>query len=315
MVASAWFTAAFGAVGVLLSADGAMAKKTGFRPPTVEIPRYDEVCPERCSVSGPQTGNWSVYPNFLPTRKCKQTMFYDFSLYDPVDDEAANHRIHACSSYGFDFAGTHAPPSGVASAASAAASVEVQFEVGWWDEGFGLAAGGLRSLIKQLRMYIDYGYAAEDRPFIIYGQSGQATIGLYIGQRLLNQGVSKSALKILQYNMESLNVSTPSLAMQLCGPGYSSTHTFGVMVASNGVFAPIQKAIQTWANGTCVSFAGSKTFKGPASFTSPLLGHTNGTTNSTVRAKVGRELRPRAECRTVQVESGDGCGTLATKVR
>ncbi|KAK4032856.1 killer toxin subunits alpha/beta [Parachaetomium inaequale] len=138
-------------------------------------------------------------------------------------------------------------------------------------------------------------------------------IRLDIGQGLLNQGVSKSALKMLHYSMENLNVSTPSLAMQLCGPGYTSTHTFGVMVASNGVFAPIQKAIQTWANGTCVSFAESKIFKGPASFTSPLLGHTNHTTNSTGRAKFGRELRPRAECRTVQVESGDSCGTLATK--
>jgi hypothetical protein len=47
------------------------------------------------------------------------------------------------------------------------------------------------------------------------GQSGQATIGLYIGQGLLNQGLSASALKTFEDNLGNLKVSTPSLAMQL----------------------------------------------------------------------------------------------------
>jgi hypothetical protein len=112
-------------------------------------------------------------------------------------------------------------------------------------EGFGLATSGLRSLIWQIRKYIDNGHGATDRPFIVYGQSGQATIGLYIGQGLLNQGLSKSALRTFQDSLANLNVSAPSLAIPLCGPGYGSTHTFGVMATSNGTFAPIQNAIKT----------------------------------------------------------------------
>jgi hypothetical protein len=81
------------------------------------------------------------------------------------------------------------------------------------------------------------------------------------------------------------------------------------MATSNGTFAPIQNVIKTWANASCLSFAGSTSFPGQATFATPLL-HMNGTANSTVRA---RALRPRAECRTVQVEPGDGCATLATK--
>jgi hypothetical protein len=244
-------------------------------------------------------------------------MFYDFSLYDPVDDPTTNHRIYACSSFGPDFARTTGRAAVAASTASDAA-VDVVFEVGWWDEGFGLAASGIRSLIRQIRRYIDHGHAATDRPFVIYGQSGQATLGLYIGQDLLNQAVSKSALEMLESNLDNLNVSTPSLAMQLCGPGYGGTHIFGVMVTSNGTFAPVQNALQTWANATCLSFAGSKSFPGSATFTTPLLGSAHSTTNSssssnsTVLAR-SRDLRPRAECRTVQVESGDSCATPATK--
>ncbi|AEO59465.1 glycoside hydrolase family 18 protein [Thermothelomyces thermophilus ATCC 42464] len=310
MVASSWFTAPLVAVALLLSLDGAVAKKPTFRPPS--LPTYDDdaACPERCSVSGPSTGNWSVYPNFEPIRKCTQTMFYDFSLYDSVDDPTVNHRIHACSSFGPDF--SIIPGSITKTAYASPAPAKIRFELGWWNRGYGLAAPGLRSLVKQLRAYIDHGHGdgAADRPFIIYGQSGQATIGLYIGQGLLSQGLSKSALKILQDNLANSDVSAPSLAIQLCGQGYGSSHIFGAMVTSNGTFAPIQEAIRTWANATCLSFAGSKEFPGEVMFTTPLL-LANGTANSTVRA---RSLRPyAAECRTVQVEAGDSCGTLAKK--
>jgi hypothetical protein len=33
--------------------------------------------------------------------------------------------------------------------------------------------------------------------------------------------------------------------MQLCSPGYDSTHIFGVIVTSNGTFTPIQDAVKT----------------------------------------------------------------------
>ncbi|KAA8622106.1 hypothetical protein SMACR_09659 [Sordaria macrospora] len=325
MVASLWFTAGMGALGLLLSADGGMAaKQPGFRFPS--SPAYREVCPERCIISGPNSGNWSVYPNFKQIKKCTQTMFYDFNLYDQVDNPDTNSRIAACTSFGPDF--SLLPPNNSAARTAFVDSVNVEFEVGWHEEGFGLAASGLRSLIKQIRKYIDNGHGATDGPFIVYAQSGQATVGLYVGQGLQNQGLSESALSILQGNIDTLNVSTPSLAMQLCGSGLDSTHTFGIMVTSNATFAPIQNAIKTWANATCLSFAGSKSFAGQAVFTTPLL-PTNGTfgLNSTIDSNSTAQVRghgpkyhralhalhARAECKSAQVESGDSCASLATK--
>ncbi|KAL8357652.1 hypothetical protein RB598_002449, partial [Gaeumannomyces tritici] len=197
----------------------------GFRP-----------CPARCLDTGPNMGLWSVYPNFKLIKRCPETMFYGFSLYDPVDDPDTTHRIAACSSFGTDFANMESGPLG-SKRAILAEPVAVNFELGWWSEDFGLATPAIRSLVQQMREYIDHGHGAvADRPFIMYGRSGQATIGVYIGQGLLNQGISDSALETFQNNFDILNVTAPSLAMQLCGPGYDSTQTFGVMVTSNATF-------------------------------------------------------------------------------
>ncbi|KXH62440.1 glycosylhydrolase family 18-6 [Colletotrichum nymphaeae SA-01] len=312
-----WLTAGLMAVGFL--AEGASARsRTGLRLPSSPTYSSSEICPERCSVSGPNIGNWSVYPDFKQMQKCKQTMFYRFSLYDPVDDKAANHRIHACSSYGPDFSKLPASTARIPSSDS----VDVDFEIGWWQEGFGQATAGLRSLIKQMRNYVDHGHGETDGPLIMFGQSGQATVGLYIGQGLLNQGIGESALKNLHDTLPTLNVSTPSLAMQLCEPGYDSTHIFGLMLLSNGSFSPIQDALKTWDNATCLSFEDSISVSGQVKFTTPLLPSngtipTNGTTNSTIAKRVHgtthSRLHARAECRTVQVESGDSCAALATK--
>ncbi|GIK06329.1 hypothetical protein Aspvir_001976 [Aspergillus viridinutans] len=265
MVALTWLGAA--AALVLSTWPTAASTNPGFRK--AASPSYRSsasACPERCSDAGPNTGNWSVYADFKQIHKCKETMFYDFSLFDDVDDQNGTHRIQACSSYGPDFASLPASTARIASAEF----VDVVFELGWWHEGFGLAAAGLRSIVKQMRRYAEGGHGRTDRPFIIYGQSVQATIGLYIGQGLLNQGLSESALKLFQDNLDKLEVSTPSLAMQLCEEGYDSTHVFGIMATSNGTFAPIQSTIKAWANATCLSFSGSTKFAGSAKFTTPL---------------------------------------------
>ncbi|KAL8366609.1 hypothetical protein RB595_010461 [Gaeumannomyces hyphopodioides] len=218
------------------------------------------------------------------------------------------------------------------------------------DEGFGLAKPATRSLVQQIRKYIDNDHGeTPDRPFILYGRSAQATIGVYVGQGLLNRGISDSALQTFQENSDIVDVTTPSLAMQLCGPAYNSTQTFGVMVTSNSTFAPIQKAMQSWLNATCLTFAGSQDFPGKVAFGLPLINVTllplaNGTlpgstrANSTLRARAsphqcrsnpllevgislmgvspagfGHVLEKRAECKTIQVNEGNGCAELAVR--
>ncbi|KAH1418038.1 hypothetical protein KXX32_009303 [Aspergillus fumigatus] len=142
-----------------------------------------------CKPGLPQSGQpESVYADFKLIHKCKETMFYDFSLFDDVDDQDGTHRIQACSSYGPDFASLPASTARIASAES----VDVEFELGWWYEGFGLAASGCGRLLSNC------------------AGMPRATIGLCIGQGLLNQGLSESALRLFQDNLDKLEVSTPT---------------------------------------------------------------------------------------------------------
>lgn len=310
---SPWLSVALGVTSLVGAA--------GFIPPLGSVARAVDYCPQRCVDAGPNTGNWSVYPNFNGIQRCQQTMFYDFSLHDPVDLAGVSHRISACSSFGSDFVNMPPSESMDVNIAESATSVQVKYELGWWNETDNLAAPAIRSLVTQTREYIANGHGASpDQPFILFGQSGQATLGIYIGHGLLNQDIGSTALKTFHDSLEKLEVTTPSLAMQLCEPDYGSAHIFGLVVASNATFDPIQRAVKSWLNATCLSFADSKTFSDEATFVTPLL--TNTTSNSTaVRARhavsdtsddtsVGL-LEARADCRTIQVEFGQGCPELA----
>ncbi|KAK1565853.1 uncharacterized protein LY79DRAFT_585176 [Colletotrichum navitas] len=93
-VASPWLKVALAATSLLLATVMAM-----------------DVCPIRCVNASPNPGIWSVYPNFNITKRCQQTMFYGFYLYDTVDDTDSMHRIAACSSYGTDFNNIKSEPA------------------------------------------------------------------------------------------------------------------------------------------------------------------------------------------------------------
>lgn len=83
--------------------------------------------------------------------------------------------------------------------AESATSVPVKYGMGWWNKDDSLVASAIRSLVTQTRQYIANGHgASSDGPFILFGQSGQATLGIYIGHGLLNQGIGSTALRTFQ---------------------------------------------------------------------------------------------------------------------
>lgn len=245
-------------------------------------------------------------------------MFYEFSLYDHVDDPKALHRIYACSSYGADWANLPEMPAEVA-----ISSINATYEIGWWSDG-ALAATDVLSVVKQMRQYLARGYGKTNTTALLFAQSGQATVGLYIGKGLQNEKVGSFALGSFEDTLSGLDLNTASLGMQLCNPGDDGDHNFGLMATSNATFGPIQDALRSWSNSHCISFKASKHVAGPALLTTPLIKLSNGT-NTTSQSNFSLSTQSkqsvaarfsnsrRGNCWTIQVNAGNLCDVLASR--
>jgi hypothetical protein len=290
-------------------------------------------CPGRCSIAGPNPGNWSLYHSLDQTNSCQLTKFYDFSIYDLVDDSDTNHRIFACSSFGSDWSNL---PNATGDTV-AASTVNSTYQFGSSVDG-SLAGSSVRSLSRQIRDYISNGYGSTNKSVILYAQSGPASAGIYIGKGLQNEDTTAFALQSFEKNVRSLPNNAGTVAMQLCQPGNDGDHVFGFIATSNSSFSTVQAALQLWSNATCLSFSNTTNITGPAFFTTPsfLNMPTNGTVNSTISnpnstlatankrsfksftGRLGRlehneRLQRRSDCTYTQVASGDGCSSLAQK--
>ncbi|KAL4745304.1 hypothetical protein BDW72DRAFT_211523 [Aspergillus terricola var. indicus] len=298
------------AIGLLLSADAGSAIGARIRKPASPSYRARDACPVACNIAGPNPSNWSAYHNFEQVQSCKKTIFYDLSLYDDVDDPDTLHRLYACTSHGADWSSLPQPEVRTATVAS----VNSTYELGWWADG-ALAATDIRSVSKQMRRYLKSEHADTKEKTFMYARSGAASIGLYIGDGLQNDGVGAFALQALEDSIRNMTVQTGTVAMQLCNPNANNVHTFGFIASSNTTFASVQNAMRTWYEGDCLTFNDTTAITGPAVLTTPMKSIATASksvipsSSPTPRAR----LAIRAECTTTQVEGGDSCAALADR--
>ncbi|KAJ2984421.1 hypothetical protein NUW58_g6066 [Xylaria curta] len=288
-------------------------------------------CPSSCIQAGPSPGNWSLYHNLDQLSNCPETLFFDISLLDPVDDSASFHRLYTCSVGGGDW--TYQPtPSRLVPAVE----TKEKYELGWWTYDPDLisstkgkaSVAGIVALSREMRRYLTNGHAAIDRPQILFARIGNVVMGLYIGKELQNQGTGKAALGALERSLSS-KFGTPTavagassadgIAMQLCSPDSDADHIFGVVATTNGTFTTVQNSLLALSKAGCLSqFQGSVDVTASAYIITPqVLSNSdsavrNNTTNPDRKA-LSYQLLPRADCKTIQVIAGDSCGSLATK--
>ncbi len=284
-------------------------------------------CPPRCAASGPNPANWSLYHNFEQFSSCQESLFYSFSFLDPVDDPDTFHHIYTCTSFGPDWGNLNLLAN--TSSQSAAVDVNGTYQIGSWPSAPGSSvSSSLATLTNQFRQYLslsdDLGSGSVNRPTILFASYGSISVGLYIGQGLQNQGIGNIALGYLENSIATSNVSSPQVAMQFCQPGQTSDHIFGLIATGNGTFVAVQNAITSWSKAECLTFPLVQNITGTVPLLTPLFTSstniTNITTNSTSTSTSGnatsvrgRAMAPRTTCSTVEVVSGDSCGSLAQK--
>lgn len=321
---STWLNAAvMGVLSAVLTGNTALASmdvasRQGISPTFQGL----SSCPERCAVLGPEMAKWPAYRKLGDLDDCKESMLLGFSVHDDVDNDAENHRIFACTTYGNDW--TNTKNSKIASLP--ADQVDVVYGMGWNDSAPVGEESGHRAVAEQMREYLKHGHGASNTSEILFAQFGDATAGLYLGQGLRSTDVANDALNALTAETQLFKGSRDTLAIQLCGDDYDSDHTFGFMGIDYGSFEDIQSAIKTWSTGKCVDFKHSKNYTSKAPFTSPLLSDikakngssvSNSTTQSSkdLASRFAKKMTlfPRAECRTVQVVAQDTCAKLAKR--
>ncbi|OTA05027.1 chitinase [Trichoderma parareesei] len=280
-------------------------------------------CPARCSVSGPNPANWSLYHSFEQFSLCQESLFYSFCFVDPVDDPEQLHRIYACTSFGPDWGNLPANALSLRSqSAKAPTPVNGTYQIGFWPSAPGsFVSSSLATLIGQIRQYLSQGFGPENRPTVLFASFGSTSVGIYIGQGLHNQGIANNALAYLEHSIALSNAShSAKVAMQFCQPGQTSHHIFGLMATGNGTFATVQDALKSWSKAECLKIPAVQNATGTVPLVMPLLtpspniNSTNSTwTHGNATPIQGKALAPRASCSTIQVVSGDSCGSLAQR--
>jgi hypothetical protein len=328
MVSPSWLSVGLGAIALLPNiATASSGNFIGVSPSY----RGNNRCPEHCSISGPNPGNWSLVTSLDQIDQCKQTKFYQFSIYDQVEDPSVKHQIYSCASIGSDWTNLQKSTDNINSLPASLENGTYQFMTS--SDGY-MAPAYVKSLSKQMRQYISAGFGDSNHSLSLFAQFGTASAGLYIGKGLQNEGVGEFALKTFESYVKYLDMTAGAVAIQFCQPGIDGDHVFGFVATSNSSLTAIQTTVQLWSNAKCLSAKNVTNISGPVYLTTPLSlnlpNNSTGTSNSSTvavhstlstpsirewnsRLNRNDRLNRRSDCTYVQVASGDGCSSLAQK--
>ncbi|KFY56270.1 hypothetical protein V496_06715 [Pseudogymnoascus sp. VKM F-4515 (FW-2607)] len=267
-------------------------------------------CTLQYKITGPDSSNWPS----IATSSCCGAVTSDFSSVSLFQMTSTTPK-------------SHTSPDPIP-----ATEINATLQIGSWDDVSSLGivtarAADLELLATQMGLYFSNVHVPVNRTAIVYGLSGNATFGVYIGKSLQNEGMGQVALSLFNnYARDERVIKRNGLAMQLCGAGRDADHAFGAITIMNGTFKYVQDAIKTWSNGGCLDdFSSVANITAPIFVTAPPLAPiANGTivTLDTVRVNSagvarslnnGFRLNQRAECRTIPVIDRDGCPGLAVK--
>jgi len=297
-------------------------------------------CPELCAVAGPSTGNWTRFVSNDDLKWCKEsTMLLSLPM-QPLADPKAPSVFRACVSS----KGEQVKSRINGLRARALEGVQIPTEVGSIQSSAKASAPGFASdsstAIKELQAKLLDIPSTDTNQTIFFAKRGDSVVGVYVGASLLKQSVAATLMQELEERISS-GADLPQTALyQICGNGRTGNTVAGIVADGRGglesVFS-VQEIVKTWADSKCVTDVdGLKAFKkvdiayislNPFEVQA-LAGNNTGSTNATDLRRRSHSSLPRhvasgshestqldrrADCRTIQVVSGDTCTTLANR--
>lgn len=271
-------------------------------------------CPEACSRTGMDRSSWSMYNSMDRLRMaCNKPMLLDFALFNQLDARKSDVAIYACTA--------DMKPSANAGPSTKSAAMCIPKEAKQTETKANVQlvrlgrsssthAAAVSSALDQLRAFAQLSESDSGcNETIQYAYSGKVAVGMYAGSGLVGQGVLGSVLEKLSAQVTRDGNVPETLLAQMCGDDVSARHTIGIAATTLGDLGSVQRRLQSWKNGTCVAVAQGASTTTSSSWQSVSYRAPAATKGGPSKPRLNR----RANCRTIQVESGDSCASLAAE--
>lgn len=291
-----------------------------------EYPDLSETaCPSPVEDAGDDSTNWPTVHDMDTFLRCNHvprlfTMGLNITVETPY--------FRTVTSRGDRRLSVRADGDGPGRSTKPMAKIDIKVQggrVGGQDESLAAEA---ESSISEMAAYLEQHAATQvygQEPTILFAQLENAAIGFFGGSHV---DLSSIVHTVVYSFVELINTEGVgrTLLFQYCGGEFSRRRTVGIVVDTSGgadSISSVHSAVNSWSAGQCVSGLDSEFDAGThAVWMIPLKVPNEPTLNTTDTLPAeshsqgdghASKLRPRAECKTVKVESGDNCDKLASK--
>lgn len=278
-------------------------------------------CPRACDKDGPD--QWPLYHSIDHLTACNQAMLLHFAVYNPLEDPRSQTSIRACT------ASNETSP--ITSSSERTSSVafdqsSVNIQLGWWGKpDASYNSSDAQDVVSKIQAQLHQSAAS---PSILFGYSNKALVGVHIGQNLQPAAVASGAVQQLLNHLQNEPIA-PRTVLQYCGQ--NANKGLGVVVDTTGNLAAVQQIVRDWLDAKCQT-----DFDGTTALPDSMLRIASTRALALAMAKPSNNRRSydhrfhhsgssvhrhhrygrssvhrRATCETIQVASGDSCGSLA----
>ncbi|KAJ5256981.1 CAZyme family GH18 [Penicillium angulare] len=276
-------------------------------------------CPQPCTVAGPDPGNWTWIPELRKLSRCQQPLLFDLHIgNEPTsdtplrscvvsehfqDDQIPNFKDANWANVDQEDLDAVQQSLTIANSCGASqqnttASVQIS------------SSGAVESrddTTDALNILVSYmSNAASCGSTIIFSKVGNTVAALYAGADVYQRSVGPFLDSFAE------DIASGSQTIQACREESKMDKIIGLrIIDSVEKIADAYTALKAWAEGSCLSLDKQTSVKKEVT----TLGVSSKDKRSLVSSLLDSPLTARANCRTVKVVGGDGCGSLASRCK
>ena len=293
-------------------------------------------CPLPCTDIAASGDGWALFPDPASLAPCNETMLLDVAIQNDVENgQHTKLAIKACAADYSTGSVAFEPEDDTAAVCSTPNHVMLNTSITLSNShpdarsSDSFSSSHLLAAGRQVVNYLGSQKPSCTRNALSFAYHQSVLLGVFGGAEVHQHGLTTEVLnKFIEY-AEQRSVSKTTL-VQLCeGDGRGADYGVGIIAGSSKNFALIQDTIKTWADGKCVADVGGDdewmkvTIRVPkAEPQSPnsteIVTEEDATSPAHIwsRSRMAVvDLAPRAECRSIKVEAGDGCWALADRCK